>query len=120
MHEIRDVLQKYDETYVRENLRSLEAVEAFARTFVKDVAEIYDSITRVKNIDRNPTGFSLDDAPILGRLVRTWKLLKEIIASLEAASKQGTFVAHPPLEIPGKGTFAIYIQGDVDHGLWQR
>lgn len=25
----------------------------------------------------------------------------------------------PPLEIPGKGTFAIYIQGGVDHGLWQ-
>jgi hypothetical protein len=24
-----------------------------------------------------------------------------------------------PLEIPGKGTFAIYLQGDVDHGLWQ-
>jgi hypothetical protein len=23
------------------------------------------------------------------------------------------------LEIPGKGTFAIYIQGEVDHGLWQ-
>jgi hypothetical protein len=24
-----------------------------------------------------------------------------------------------PLEIPGKGTFAIYLQGGVDHGLWQ-
>jgi len=28
-------------------------------------------------------------------------------------------VAHPPLKIPGKGTFAIYILGGVDHGLWQ-
>jgi hypothetical protein len=28
-------------------------------------------------------------------------------------------VAHPPMEIPGHGTFAIYIQGGVHHGLWQ-
>jgi hypothetical protein len=28
-------------------------------------------------------------------------------------------MTRPGLEIPGKGTFAIYIQGDVDHGLWQ-
>ena len=29
-------------------------------------------------------------------------------------------VAHPPMEIPGQGTFAIYIQGGIHHGLWQR
>ncbi|HEY0670976.1 MAG TPA: hypothetical protein VGD27_01855 [Longimicrobiales bacterium] len=28
-------------------------------------------------------------------------------------------VAHEPLEIPGRGTFAIYLQGGNDHGLWQ-
>ena len=22
-------------------------------------------------------------------------------------------------ETPGHGTFAIYLQGDIDHGLWQ-
>ena len=31
----------------------------------------------------------------------------------------GGEVAHPPLEIPGHGTFAIYLQGGNDHGLWQ-
>lgn len=35
------------------------------------------------------------------------------------AAAQGAFIALPPLEIPGKGTIAIYIQGNVDHGLWQ-
>jgi hypothetical protein len=29
-------------------------------------------------------------------------------------------MAHPPKEIPGHGTFAIYIQGGIHHGLWQR
>ena len=40
-------------------------------------------------------------------------------AALDAAAKQGAVVAHPPLELPGKGTFAIYIQGEVDYGLRQ-
>ncbi len=52
-------------------------------------------------------------------VVRPYWLVNNIEAALDAASKQGAFVAHPPLEIPGKGTFAIYIQGGVDHGLWQ-
>src|SRR5688500_3614986 len=52
-------------------------------------------------------------------VVRPYWLVDDIEAALAAATKQGAFVAHSPLEIPGKGTFAIYIQGDVDHGLWQ-
>ena len=52
-------------------------------------------------------------------VVRPYWLVDDIEAALDAATKQGALVAHPPLEIPGKGTFAIYIQGDVDHGLWQ-
>jgi predicted enzyme related to lactoylglutathione lyase len=52
-------------------------------------------------------------------IVRPYWLVDDIEAALDAASKQGALVAHPPLEIPGKGTFAIYIQGGVYHGLWQ-
>lgn len=36
------------------------------------------------------------------------------------AAANGARFAHPPMEIPGHGTFAIYIQGGVHHGLWQR
>ena len=52
-------------------------------------------------------------------VVRPYWLVEDIEAALDAATKRGASVAIPPLEIPGKGTFAIYIQGDVDHGLWQ-
>ncbi len=55
------------------------------------------------------------EAPV----VRPYWLVDDIAAALDAASKQGAFVAHPAMEIPGKGSFAIYIQGGVDHGLWQ-
>lgn len=51
--------------------------------------------------------------------VRPYLLVDDIEAALEAACHQGASVAHRPLEIPGKGTFAIYVQGNVDHGLWQ-
>lgn len=52
-------------------------------------------------------------------IVRPYWLVDDIEAALAAAAKRGAFVAHPPLEISGKGTFAIYIQGGVNHGLWQ-
>jgi predicted enzyme related to lactoylglutathione lyase len=52
-------------------------------------------------------------------VVRPYWLVDDIEAALDAVSNQGALVAHPPLKVPGKGTFAIYIQGEVDHGLWQ-
>ena len=55
------------------------------------------------------------EAPI----VRPYWLVDDIEAALAAATARGAFVAHPPLEIPGRGTFAIYLQGGVNHGLWQ-
>jgi hypothetical protein len=79
MDEIHEITGKYDSSFVSEGLSSLESINKFALTFYKDVAEIYDCLTRIKNSERNPTGFALDDAPILGLLVRIWKLLKEII-----------------------------------------
>ena len=55
------------------------------------------------------------EAPV----VRPYWLVDDIGAAVAAAAAQGALIAHPPLEIPGKGTFAIYILGAVDHGLWQ-
>jgi uncharacterized protein len=52
-------------------------------------------------------------------IVRPYWLVDDIEASLAAAASAGAFIAHSALEIPGKGTFAIYIQGGVNHGLWQ-
>lgn len=56
-----------------------------------------------------------DEAPV----VRPYWLVPDIAAAHDAAVEAGGQVAHPPLEIPGRGTFAIYHQGGNDHGLWQ-
>ena len=53
-------------------------------------------------------------------VVRPYWLVEDIEASVAAVVAAGSEVAHSPMEIPGRGTFAIYIQGGIQHGLWQR
>lgn len=52
-------------------------------------------------------------------IVRAYLRVDDIEAAVAAAEAAGAMIAHPPLELPGHGTFAIYIQGGVQHGLWQ-
>jgi predicted enzyme related to lactoylglutathione lyase len=53
-------------------------------------------------------------------VVRPYWLVNNIAAAVAAAVEAGGEIAHPPMQIPGHGTFAIYIQGGVDRGFWQR
>jgi predicted enzyme related to lactoylglutathione lyase len=52
-------------------------------------------------------------------VVRPYVLVDDIEAAAKAAVDAGGEIAHPPMEIPGHGQFAIYIQGGIQHGLWQ-
>ena len=52
-------------------------------------------------------------------VVRPYWLVDDIEAAVAAAVEAGGEIAHPPMEIPGHGTFAIYVHGGNDHGLWQ-
>lgn len=52
-------------------------------------------------------------------IVRPYWLVEDIEAAVAAAVQAGAVVAIGPMEIPGHGTFAIYLQGGNDHGLWQ-
>jgi hypothetical protein len=52
-------------------------------------------------------------------VVRPYWLVDDIKTAVAAVTQAGGELAHPPLEIPGHGTFAIYLQGGIDHGLWQ-
>ena len=52
-------------------------------------------------------------------VVRPYLLVEDIDAATESAVNAGGEIAHPPMEIPGYGRFAIYIQGGNHHGLWQ-
>lgn len=51
-------------------------------------------------------------------VTRPYLLVDDIEAATKAAVEGGGEIAHPPMELPGHGTFAIYIQGGIHHGLW--
>lgn len=97
MEEIVRVMEKYDEEYIRQNFIDATSINAFALSFFKDAADIYDAITRVRNIERNPSGFDLNDAPILGLLVRVWKLLKEVLKYYEQDNAEIISILERPL-----------------------
>ena len=52
-------------------------------------------------------------------VVRPYALVEDIEAAVQAARAAGAAIAIPPMEIPGHGTFAIYILGGIEHGVWQ-
>ena len=56
-----------------------------------------------------------DENPV----VRPYVLTADIDAAIETARAAGAEIALPPMELPGHGRCAIYIQGGIEHGLWQ-
>tara|TARA_B100000676_G_scaffold299310_1_gene343464 strand:+ start:557 stop:901 length:345 start_codon:yes stop_codon:yes gene_type:complete len=55
------------------------------------------------------------EAPV----VRPYWLVDDIEKTVADVEARGGQIAMPPMEIPGKGRFAIYLLGGNDHGLWQ-
>ena len=53
-------------------------------------------------------------------VVRPYVLVDDLEAAVAIAEAGGGEIALPPTEMPGRGRFAIYIQGGIQHGLWQR
>ena len=53
-------------------------------------------------------------------VVRPYLLVEDLDAAAAAVEAAGAMIAHPPMELPGHGKFAIYIHGGIQHGLWQR
>lgn len=58
----------------------------------------------------------VDETPI----TRSYLLVDNVAAALTAAEESGAEIAVPATEIPGQGTFGIFIQGGIECGLWQR
>ncbi len=53
-------------------------------------------------------------------VVRPYLLVDDVEAAVKSAVESGGEIAHPPMELPGHGAFAIFIQGGIHHGVWQR
>lgn len=53
-------------------------------------------------------------------ILRTYLRVNDIYEAVEIARAGGATVAYPPTTQGVHGTFAIVIQDDVQHGLWQK
>ena len=103
-----------------------EDVDATCRTYGQSCGAVFGDAAPGLGNARTAT---LADGSLLGvrapmsdaetPVVRPYWLVDDIEAAVTAAEASGAQIAHPPLEIPGKGTFAIYILAGVHHGLWQ-
>jgi uncharacterized protein len=52
-------------------------------------------------------------------VVRPYWRVDDLAAAVAAAVQAGGEVIHPPLAIPGLGSFALHALGGNHHGLWQ-
>jgi len=52
-------------------------------------------------------------------VVRSYLLVDDIDPAAEAAKAAGAEFMLPPMESPGRGKFAIYMLGGIQHGPWQ-
>ena len=52
-------------------------------------------------------------------VVRPYFLVDDVENTLENVVKTGGEIIHAPLEIPGFGKFAIYVQGGNQLGVWE-
>ena len=53
-------------------------------------------------------------------IMRSYLEVEDIRQAVKKAEHSGATIAYPPTQQGLRGTFAIVIQGDVQHGLWQR
>ena len=51
---------------------------------------------------------------------RTYLTVADIQKAVKEAEEVGAVIAYPPTRQGERGTFAIFIHGGVEHGLWQQ
>jgi len=51
--------------------------------------------------------------------IRPYWLVKDAQIALDAVMAKGATMAHPAMQIPGQGTFALYVLDGIMQGFWQ-
>jgi Family of unknown function (DUF5677) len=112
MEELVEITSKYQPAYIERCFGSMAGLHEFSLAFYKDVGDLYDALTRLKNVERNPTGFAIDEAPILGLLVRISKLVKEVVNYYEQDNAEIIGVLERPMLEASIVASYLLINGD--------
>ena len=97
MNEIDRIRLKYEDNRLLDRLESLDDVNRFVLTFCRDVTQIFRLVTLQRNPSRNPDGYGLADAPIIGLLTRVTKLLELVTRFYEINNGDHLTVFSRPL-----------------------
>lgn len=97
MQEIDRIWLKYEEGRVLDRLESLDEVNRLALTFGSDVAQTFRLLTLMRNPSRDPSGYDLSDAPVVGLLTRVAKLFQLICRFYELRNGEYLSVFSRPL-----------------------
>ena len=81
MQEIDNIWLKYEKDRILTRVDSLEEINRVALAFGNDVANTFRLITLIRDPVRNPRGYGLSNAPIVGLLTRIAKLLQLVCNS---------------------------------------
>ena len=97
MQEIERIWLKYGEGRLLDRLESLDDVNRLALTFGRDVAATFRLVTLLRSPGRDPSGYGLSDAPIVGLLTRVAKLLRLVCRFYELDNAEYLSVFSRPL-----------------------
>ena len=97
MKESDRIWLKYEDQGLLDRLESLDDVNRLALTFCEDVALTYRLVTFRSNPSRDPSGYGLADAPIVGLLTRVAKLFRLVCKFYELGNGEHLSVFSRPL-----------------------
>ena len=115
MEEINKLWLKYENDRTLEQPMSVDEINRFALIFGRDVAQTLQLLTFTRNPRRNPKGFDLSDAPIVGLLTRVAKLFKLVCQFYELG--QGEFFAVYSRPLIESATVALYLLREGDSAI---
>lgn len=95
---------------------ALEKILGFQ--FRGPIAELGDAYV-AENADGGRIGVRASMHETEEPVVRPYFLSDDLERDLKHLEALGAQIAHPPMEIPGRGAFAIYILNGVQFGLWR-
>ena len=115
MQEIDRIWVKYDEGRLLARVESLDHVNGLALAFGRDVAKTFRLVTLLRDPDRNPSGYGISDAPIVGLLTRVAKLLHLVCRFYEIGNADYLSVFSRPLI--ESAVVAIYLLREGDEAI---
>ncbi|HRG28857.1 MAG TPA: DUF5677 domain-containing protein [Chitinophagales bacterium] len=83
MKEINNILSKYSKKPTDSFIETESKLNTFLIQFSKDLAELTDMLSRLRNSETHPNYYNINEMTIVGSITRIIKLFKEVVINYE-------------------------------------